>query len=159
MAEKVTSKAVDFVKEAVEEFVEEERSDDNSNNERSSHGQQPFPINLIRNFGPLSANFSLGTVAGVCASIAIKKLSRKAAFVVGGGYLALQLLSYNGYITVNWNKIEHDVVSVFDTDGDGKILEGDVNYWQEQVQGMLKYEVPTSLAGFGSGLALGWKYL
>eukprot|EP00055_Hartaetosiga_balthica_P003702 m.8685 g.8685 ORF g.8685 m.8685 type:complete len:161 (+) comp3221_c0_seq1:43-525(+) len=160
MTEQLAKEVVQNLTNTIEEVIQDEPSPSSQAPQaQKSHSDVSSMIGYLRNFGPLSTNFSLGTVAGVCASIAIKKISRKAAFAVGTGYVTLQLLAYNGYITINWNKIEGDIVSLLDRDGDGKLLDGDVNYWQGQVQDLLKYQVPTSLAGFGSGLAIGWKYL
>ena len=38
-----------------------------------------------------------------------------------------------GYITVHWDKLERDVKSVFDKDGDGEVSEEDLRYWHDKV--------------------------
>jgi uncharacterized membrane protein (Fun14 family) len=62
--------------------------------------------------------------------MAVKKVSRAAATLVGGSFLVLQLLAYKGYITVHWEKVAADFKAVFDRDGDGKV---DAVFWKEQV--------------------------
>ena len=47
------------------------------------------------------------------------------AYYIGGAFVALQLLAYYGYVTIDMKKIEHDVVDKLDMDNDGKITEND----------------------------------
>eukprot|EP00730_Choanoeca_flexa_P002035 TRINITY_DN10884_c0_g2_i4.p1 TRINITY_DN10884_c0_g2~~TRINITY_DN10884_c0_g2_i4.p1 ORF type:complete len:147 (+),score=20.36 TRINITY_DN10884_c0_g2_i4:169-609(+) len=99
--------------------------------------------------GPIMSNMTVGGVAGYCAGTAVKKVSKAVATVVGMSFLALQLLgtlgylshrisdhfksrvlAFNGYVVVNWEKIEGDIRSIVDKDGDGKV---DAEFWQTQV--------------------------
>eukprot|EP00730_Choanoeca_flexa_P002033 TRINITY_DN10884_c0_g2_i2.p2 TRINITY_DN10884_c0_g2~~TRINITY_DN10884_c0_g2_i2.p2 ORF type:complete len:139 (+),score=31.44 TRINITY_DN10884_c0_g2_i2:169-585(+) len=105
--------------------------------------------------GPIMSNMTVGGVAGYCAGTAVKKVSKAVATVVGMSFLALQLLAFNGYVVVNWEKIEGDIRSIVDKDGDGKV---DAEFWQTQMQKILNYQLPASFAGFGVGFGLGLRY-
>merc|ERR1719195_1523568 len=62
-------------------------------------------MNLIK---PMAGQISYGVVLGGCAGYAAKKMTKVAAFAVGGVFLGLQGLAYQGYINVNWEQIEKE---------------------------------------------------
>jgi len=55
-----------------------------------------------------------GGAAGFCAGYACKKIGKAVAVVFGGLFLGFQAASQQGYLTVNWKKIEKDVATTFD---------------------------------------------
>ena len=70
----------------------------------------------------------------------------------------LQGLQYAGYIEVKWKKIQADVVSVFDADGDGEFTVRDLTHGFRSIVRILAFQGPTAggfvlgmYAGFGSG--------
>ncbi len=67
--------------------------------------------------GQLGYGFSMGYCSGYC----LKKTSKMVAFGVGGIFITIQTLSYNGYIQVNMDKLEKDVDSIMDLNHDGKV--------------------------------------
>lgn len=38
-----------------------------------------------------------------------------------GSWLTFQVLAYNGYVNVNWKKVESDIMGKLDVNGDGKV--------------------------------------
>ena len=65
---------------------------------------------------PLVTKVSLGGVMGYCSGMALKKVGKALAFVVGLGFVAVQSAAYAGYIQVNWGKIADDsIVKPLDT--------------------------------------------
>ncbi|EGD73636.1 hypothetical protein PTSG_05344 [Salpingoeca rosetta] len=153
--------------EVEEEWLEEDEIE--TEGARRFHGQGRTPAGVSDSgdtsldfrflAGPLSTTFSVGTLTGACAASAVKKVGRMSAGFIGAGFLALQLLAYKGYVTVHWDKIEHDVTSILDRDGDGKVSQADLQYWQHQLAKMATFQLPASMAGFGVGFGLGLKYL
>lgn len=55
-----------------------------------------------------------GGAAGFCAGYACKKIGKAVAVVFGGLFLGFQMAAQQGYLTVNWKKIEKDVAQGLD---------------------------------------------
>ena len=101
---------------------------------------------------------TLGGVAGFCSGYALKKVSKAAAIAVGVGFVALQLLRYNGLISdVDWGHVEETLVRVLDTDGDGKITINDVRTHLVRTVRILGFNIPSG-AAFGGAFVLGLRY-
>ena len=49
---------------------------------------------------------SLGAILGFCAGYAIKKIGRMTALLVGLLFLALQIMAWQGLLTVHWPRIQ-----------------------------------------------------
>lgn len=49
---------------------------------------------------------SLGAILGFCAGYAIKKIGRMTALIVGLLFLALQIMAWQGLLTVHWPRIQ-----------------------------------------------------
>lgn len=114
-------------------------------------------INVKGFLGPLAQNFTFGTLSGVCTGYAFKRLGREAAYILGLGFISLQVLAYNGYVTVNWNKVEGDFNNSLDINKDGKVDSEDLQLWANKMYNVVKYHGPTG-AGFGTGVYLGLRY-
>lgn len=59
--------------------------------------------NLLSSLLP---DLSFGGLLGFAAGYAIKKVGMVALFVVGAVFILLQLLAYQGLLTVNWFKVQ-----------------------------------------------------
>jgi len=53
-----------------------------------------------------AANFSFSFIAGLCAAYFVKKIVRTAAFITGGFFFTLQIMAYNGLVTIHWSKFK-----------------------------------------------------
>lgn len=74
------------------------------------------------------------------------------------GFVALQLLRYNGLISdVDWGHVEETLVRVLDTDGDGKITLNDVRTHLVRTVRILGFNIPSG-AAFGGAFVLGLRY-
>jgi len=82
---------------------------------------------------PLTGGLTFGGASGLAAGIACKKIGKALAVGVGGLYCLFQVAASYGYITVNWKKVESDVMSMLDTNGDGKLDEKDAGVWLQKV--------------------------
>jgi uncharacterized membrane protein (Fun14 family) len=52
---------------------------------------------------------------GYCSAMAMKKIGKAAAFVVGVGFFGVQVAAHLKYIDVDWNKVKDDALKPFDT--------------------------------------------
>ncbi|ORZ24339.1 FUN14 family-domain-containing protein [Absidia repens] len=64
---------------------------------------------------------SFGIVLGFCSGYLIKKVGKFFALMVGAGFMFLQYLSLNGYITVHWDRMEGGYKKQMGVDKDGKV--------------------------------------
>lgn len=113
---------------------------------------------------PIGGGLSFGGVSGFCAGMACKKVGRAAAAGLGGVYVVFQTAAYFDYITVNWKKVESDVMSRLDTNGDGIVDEKDMGNWLNQALHVLAMDEQegaatknTAAAGFAAAFLYGFK--
>jgi uncharacterized membrane protein (Fun14 family) len=72
-------------------------------------------------------------------------------FNKGLGFIGLQTLANQGYITVNHGKLREEVEGFFDMNKDGKIDRGDGQLAYDKLMEVLTYNLPS-----GSGFAAGF---
>ncbi len=99
-------------------------------------------------FGPQVGMLGFGGVAGAVVGYTAKKVTKLAALVLGGAFILVQLLAYNGFITVNWGAVQHTAEEMW-SDSSGVTLAD--RAWQ-----MLQANLPFG-GGFALGFALGFK--
>ncbi len=63
----------------------------------------------LRSLVPWIEQIGFGLVAGFVAGYALKKLGKLVALVVGVLFVALQLLAWSGYVTIQWGRLQQDV--------------------------------------------------
>eukprot|EP00600_Ochromonadales_sp_CCMP1393_P009605 CAMPEP_0174953730 /NCGR_PEP_ID=MMETSP0004_2-20121128/19_1 /TAXON_ID=420556 /ORGANISM="Ochromonas sp., Strain CCMP1393" /LENGTH=174 /DNA_ID=CAMNT_0016201441 /DNA_START=96 /DNA_END=620 /DNA_ORIENTATION=+ len=100
------------------------------------------------------AQFGYGFTMGFASGFCIKKVSKLIAFGVGGIFILVQTLQYNGYIKVDYQGIQKDVESYMDLNGDGKVDAKDAELGFEKMKSVLSYNMPSG-GGFGTGLLMG----
>jgi uncharacterized membrane protein (Fun14 family) len=81
-------------------------------------------------------------------------MSKLLALAVGGVFITVQTLAYNGYVSVNYEKLQKDVEGHLDLNHDGKIDQEDLKIAFDKAQSVLGYHMPTG-GGFSAGLLLG----
>ena len=59
---------------------------------------------------PLAAQIGVGGIMGYCTGMAMKKVGKVLATVLGLGFVAVQSAAYAGYIQVNWKQIGDDAI-------------------------------------------------
>ena len=107
--------------------------------------------------GPAFANLSFGGLMGFCSGMALKKIGRAMAIVIGTGFVALQLAVSSGYIEgVNYTKIRDDCAKTLDINKDGKLDEKDAKEWWEIFKNVMVHKLP-SAGGFSLGFLYGVK--
>jgi len=66
----------------------------------------PASQGLIDALLPTLPGLSLGVILGFCAGYAIRKLGRMAALIAGLLFLAMQILAWQGLLTIHWERIQ-----------------------------------------------------
>ncbi|XP_036135575.1 FUN14 domain-containing protein 2-like [Molossus molossus] len=79
--------------------------------------KQPWWCKLFgQESGPAAEKHSVGTqlliggVTGWCAGVIVQKVGKLAATAVGGGFVLLQIVNHTGYIKVDWQRVEKDMM-------------------------------------------------
>lgn len=101
-----------------------------------------------------SGEITLSGCLGFCSGYAVKEVGKIAAVTIGTLFVLIQFASRKGYVNVNWEKVQKDMVAAVDPDKDGKITKKDVRIWYNRLMDVLKENLPSS-AGFAGGFALG----
>jgi uncharacterized membrane protein (Fun14 family) len=94
------------------------------------------------------ATLGFGGVAGAAVGYAAKKLTKLAAFVLGGVFILLQILVYVGFIEVHWEQVQRTAETVW-KDPAGLTL-------ADKAWGIVSANLPFG-GGFIAGFALGFK--
>jgi len=106
----------------------------------------------------IPAQLSYGFIMGYCSGLALKKVGKTAAVVLGCGFMTLQGLQHAGYIQVDHSKLKEHVEGVMDLNDDGKVDKKDATIAFNKVQSILTVGVPSGggfCAGFIGGLRSG----
>lgn len=70
---------------------------------------------LIEKCSPILKKLTFSSFMGYCGGLTAKKVGRGMAIVIGIAFFGLQGLAYNGFINVDWKKVQDSAVSVVDT--------------------------------------------
>lgn len=115
----------------------------------NAHNNKP-----IFNKGELT----FGTFLGICTGFLVKKVGKIFAAFVGTGFVFLQYLAQQGYVTVHWDRLEGRYTNALDADKDGKVSKRDLtSKWQKFVN-LLTSNIQfksTFLVGFYAGIRYG----
>lgn len=104
---------------------------------------------------PVGTTLGFGTMSGFASGFAVKKGARAATGVLGGLFCLFQGAHHLGYVTVNMDKIENDVMKAMDTNGDGKFDEKDAQEWVSKAVTLLTCDTKISAASFTFGFLAG----
>ena len=103
--------------------------------------------------GPIS----FGLIMGGCAGYATKKVTKIAAGFIGITFIGLQILQHNGYINIDWNKVEKDIIKAVDQNNDGKLDEKDLIILKQKYMSVIAQSM-LSGSGFAAGFLMGIRY-
>ncbi|KAI8060502.1 FUN14 family-domain-containing protein [Gongronella butleri] len=114
----------------------------------------------VRQRSPLikKGELSFGLVMGLCTGFLIKKVGKLFALMVGLGFVFLQYMSFNGYITVNWDRIEGRYNDGMGAGKDGRVTFKHVQKKWNSLVGFLTHNIQfksTFLAGLYGGIRYG----
>ncbi|CAM9222992.1 unnamed protein product [Ectocarpus sp. 4 AP-2014] len=107
---------------------------------------------LMESGAPTQISFGFGM--GVCCGFAAKKTAKVALVGAGLAFGSLQLLSYMGYIELDYTKIEDEIMNSLDLDKNGKVDTDDIQELWNRTMKVLSYNLPTG-SGFVAGALLG----
>ncbi|KAF9158418.1 hypothetical protein DFQ26_007662 [Actinomortierella ambigua] len=121
----------------------------------ASSERSPFPPTKE----PLisTREITFGSVMGLGSGFLFKKLGKLILLVIGLGFVSLQLLSNQGYVTVHWSRFERRFKDSFDLDGDGKVTVNDAKHGFRALIDLLtkNFQFKSTFIG---GFVLGFKY-
>lgn len=66
---------------------------------------------------PVLPDLSVGGLLGFCAGFAVKKVGRMLVFVVGAIVLVVQLLVWQGFVTVDWARVQQSAEPLVEAGG------------------------------------------
>jgi len=87
---------------------------------------------------PWIEQIGFGAVAGFIAGYALKKVGKVVAIALGLLFIAVQLLAWSGYVSVNWDVLQRQVAPLLTPDS----LQGT---WRGLVA-LLTYNIPFAAA-------------
>ncbi len=73
---------------------------------------------------PWVEQIAFGAVAGFVAGYALKKIGKLAALVIGVLFIAIQLLAWAGFLSVNWGVVQDRVDPLLQADTLGQAWRG-----------------------------------
>ncbi len=79
------------------------------------------------------------------------------AFGVGGAFVSLQFLSYNGYLHIDYARLHQNIEKVMDLNGDGKFDENDASLMINKAYDIASYNMPSG-CGFAAGFVMGLRF-
>ncbi len=100
----------------------------------------------LETLAPYLEQISFGAIAGFASGYAFKKVGKLLALALGLLFIAIQLLSYYGFVTVNWLEVQERVNPLLTTES----LNG---FWQNLLS-VLTYNI-TFAAAFIPGFIIG----
>ena len=115
---------------------------------------EPSPfLGLAEGLPATGGAAGIGGIMGFCSGKAAKTAAEGVAVAVGVACGGLALLSKQGYIVINYKKVEYDLVKLLDFNGDGKLDEDDyIGASTKLIQFMNSHGIGSS-GGFAMGFA------
>ena len=73
---------------------------------------------VIEKSKPILANIGMGGIVGFTSGIALKKIGKALAVVIGTGFIGLQLASVMGFVDVKWDHVAQSAKTKMDVNQD-----------------------------------------
>ena len=102
----------------------------------------------LTTLAPYLQQISFGLLAGFAAGYALKKVGKLLAVALGLLFIALQILAYYGFVTVNWTEVQEQVDPLLEASALNRL-------WQSLID-ILTYNL-TFAVSFIPGLVFGLK--
>ena len=112
---------------------------------------------LIEASKPVLAKIGFGSIMGYCSGMALQKVGKAVAFVVGMGFIALQSAASMGYIQIDWKKVQLSIKTNVDTNDDGSLNADDLKEYWKRFKRIMSNKLPDA-GGFTLGFLYGVRY-
>ncbi|CAG8435895.1 680_t:CDS:2 [Funneliformis caledonium] len=89
--------------------------------EQSDHVVPPPPKRKLISKGDIT----FGSILGFCTGFLFKKIGKMVAIAVGIGFVFLQYMAYQGFVTIHWQRINNAFTQEMDVDQDGHVTARD----------------------------------
>ncbi|KAJ3134067.1 FUN14 domain-containing protein 2 [Geranomyces variabilis] len=99
---------------------------------------------------------TLGGALGAFTGFFTAKIGKVVAFVIGGGFVAMQLLAHAGFITVSWSNISASFNKQFNANEYGEVPPSTISLIVRRMLRWLTADVPFT-GGFVAGFWLGFR--
>ncbi|KAF4684865.1 hypothetical protein FOZ60_007173 [Perkinsus olseni] len=107
------------------------------------------------NLGEVAEPLSFGMISGFCSGFFLKKVGKAAAVTFGVVFVTFQAAAQAGYVNVNWDAVQRDVMKGLDMDGDGEVTEMDAREAVVRAVNYLYGEYRIAAGSFMAGFVLG----
>ncbi|MCX8072334.1 MAG: FUN14 domain-containing protein [Candidatus Binatia bacterium] len=112
-------------------------------------GEPAANFDVYRLLAELPAGqLGFGGLAGLVAGYAAKKVAKLIALLLGVLFFTLQILAYQGWITIHWQEVQRTADEVW--------REAQHQGWLEQAWGIVTGNLPFGSA-FAAGFVLGFR--
>jgi uncharacterized membrane protein (Fun14 family) len=105
-----------------------------------------------------SGAVTIGGVTGFCAGFVAKKVSTVALFFLGSTFCVFQLAATQGYIEINWDKLENDVAVVIEKGKQTDMETGNPEDYINKLAPLLLENGTGTGGGFAAGFVLGVRH-
>lgn len=105
-----------------------------------------------------SGAVTIGGVTGFCAGFVAKKVSTVALFVLGSTLCVFQLAATQGYIEINWNKLENDLAVAIEKGKQTDLDSGKPEDYINKLAPLLLENGTGTGGGFAAGFVLGVRH-
>jgi uncharacterized membrane protein (Fun14 family) len=106
---------------------------------------------------PILLNIGFGSIMGYCSGVAMQKVGKAFAVIIGTTFVGLQVAVSLGYIDVKWDKVADGVHAKIDLTDDGKIDAKDAKEYWKKLKTILTHKLP-SAGGFSFGFLYGVRH-
>eukprot|EP00238_Polyblepharides_amylifera_P002993 CAMPEP_0196589644 /NCGR_PEP_ID=MMETSP1081-20130531/64167_1 /TAXON_ID=36882 /ORGANISM="Pyramimonas amylifera, Strain CCMP720" /LENGTH=203 /DNA_ID=CAMNT_0041912499 /DNA_START=155 /DNA_END=766 /DNA_ORIENTATION=+ len=117
---------------------------------------QEYLDQMIDFVAPHASTLGISGIMGYVSALAVKTTSRWLAVSAGFVFIFLQMLSYKGFVTMNWEEMERQGKSLLDFNGDGVTDTNDAKVLYKRGLRILSSALP-SVSGFYTGFFIGIK--
>ncbi|KAF4717962.1 hypothetical protein FOZ63_022346 [Perkinsus olseni] len=107
------------------------------------------------NLGEVAEPLSFGMISGFCSGFFLKKVGKAAAVTFGVVFVTFQAAAQAGYVNVNWDAVQRDVMKGLDMDGDGEVTEMDAREAVVRAVNYLTENTGIAAGSFMAGFVLG----
>eukprot|EP00316_Scyphosphaera_apsteinii_P026154 CAMPEP_0119308644 /NCGR_PEP_ID=MMETSP1333-20130426/11687_1 /TAXON_ID=418940 /ORGANISM="Scyphosphaera apsteinii, Strain RCC1455" /LENGTH=122 /DNA_ID=CAMNT_0007312461 /DNA_START=90 /DNA_END=458 /DNA_ORIENTATION=- len=115
------------------------------------------PAAILMPSGEQGSAAGVGGAMGFCSGRFCRSVSDASSVMAGGAFIFLTALVKFNYITINYKKVERDILTLLDLNKDGKVDMSDYQFISARLADSLVNNQAPMFGGFGAGFAVGFK--